>query len=332
MNIKRALISVLALMMLPTVAMAQIPVTPADGTALLFIQKVFTDGNNETPVTLNLQCTNGQPNQSTVTVYPDDPFQQAGIFGQMEVGFVIDNIAIVGGEGATCTVTEAPVAGYEINYICGPGSDSDPADHCLPDATGPDANEIACEWSDIQSNETNGDEVGDVNRCLITNDVLPVPVEVTKVWDISNAGGDFFSRDVTVRIACTDEIVDFDDIRGPFYEKFFPLSESDFVADGEATVTAYVYPRFDRADENRRFEVTRCWADENIQDSAVEIENDCGTSPPTGQLHVTAGQGDSCTITNTLFFEGIPTLSQYGMAIMALLMLGVGFIGFRRFV
>jgi hypothetical protein len=33
-----------------------------------------------------------------------------------------------------------------------------------------------------------------------------------------------------------------------------------------------------------------------------------------------------------VFFEGIPTLSQYGMAIMALLMLGVGFVGFRRFV
>jgi len=38
-----------------------------------------------------------------------------------------------------------------------------------------------------------------------------------------------------------------------------------------------------------------------------------------------------CTATGTQFFEGIPTLSQYGMALMALLMLGVGFIGFRRF-
>jgi hypothetical protein len=39
-----------------------------------------------------------------------------------------------------------------------------------------------------------------------------------------------------------------------------------------------------------------------------------------------------CTFTNTVFFEGIPTLSQYGMAIMALLMLGLGFVGFRRFI
>jgi len=39
-----------------------------------------------------------------------------------------------------------------------------------------------------------------------------------------------------------------------------------------------------------------------------------------------------CTVVGSVFFEGIPTLSQYGMAIMALLMLGVGFVGFRRFV
>jgi hypothetical protein len=32
-----------------------------------------------------------------------------------------------------------------------------------------------------------------------------------------------------------------------------------------------------------------------------------------------------------VFFEGIPTLSQLGMLIMALLMLSVGLVGFRRF-
>ena len=62
-------------------------------------------------------------------------------------------------------------------------------------------------------------------------------------------------------------------------------------------------------------------------DSAVVVTNDCGGS-------VTVSPGDaaeSCAFTNTVFFEGIPTLNQYGMAILALLMLGVGFVGFRRF-
>jgi hypothetical protein len=68
-----------------------------------------------------------------------------------------------------------------------------------------------------------------------------------------------------------------------------------------------------------------CYVIEKVTDSAVEVDNDCTS------LTVSAGQGAACTITNTVFFEGIPTLSQYGAAIMAMLMLGMGFVGFRRF-
>ena len=60
--------------------------------------------------------------------------------------------------------------------------------------------------------------------------------------------------------------------------------------------------------------------------SAVEVDG-CASSS------FTIGGGDmSCSIEASAFYEGIPTLSQYGMAIMVLLMLGVGFVGFRRFV
>ena len=39
-----------------------------------------------------------------------------------------------------------------------------------------------------------------------------------------------------------------------------------------------------------------------------------------------------CTVTNTfVFFEGIPVLNRYGLALLVLLMLGIGVIGFRRF-
>ena len=46
---------------------------------------------------------------------------------------------------------------------------------------------------------------------------------------------------------------------------------------------------------------------------------------------VSSAEEVSCTFENTLFFEGIPTLSQYGLAILVLLTLGVGMVGFRRF-
>ena len=66
---------------------------------------------------------------------------------------------------------------------------------------------------------------------------------------------------------------------------------------------------------------------EDAGDSSVETTDDCN-----GAVSVTPGSTATCAFTNTVFFEGIPTLSQYGLAIMALLMLGVGFVGFRRFV
>jgi hypothetical protein len=70
-----------------------------------------------------------------------------------------------------------------------------------------------------------------------------------------------------------------------------------------------------------------CYAYESGTASSVEVDDsDCD------EMEVFVGSGDGCTIINTVFFEGIPTLSQYGLAIMALLMLGVGFVGFRRFV
>ena len=77
---------------------------------------------------------------------------------------------------------------------------------------------------------------------------------------------------------------------------------------------------------------TECYATENLVSDAVEVDNGCGDSEADAAIEVGIGMGDECTITNTVFFEGIPTLNQYGMAILALLMLAVGFVGMRRFV
>jgi hypothetical protein len=75
-------------------------------------------------------------------------------------------------------------------------------------------------------------------------------------------------------------------------------------------------------------EESSCHAIENTYDSAVESDQGCD-----GAVTFVVGDVEKgCTIVNTVFFEGIPTLSQYGLAVMALLMLGVGFVGFRRFV
>jgi hypothetical protein len=70
-----------------------------------------------------------------------------------------------------------------------------------------------------------------------------------------------------------------------------------------------------------------CSASEDVEESGVEsVALGCsGTS-------LSAAGSHTCTFTNTVLFEGIPTLSQYGLALLALLTLGVGFVGLRRIV
>jgi hypothetical protein len=67
-----------------------------------------------------------------------------------------------------------------------------------------------------------------------------------------------------------------------------------------------------------------CWVEEKVNSDFVEITNECQN------LVISAGQGDACTITNTVFFEGIPILSRYSQLLMLLILLGFGGLAIRR--
>jgi len=155
------------------------------------------------------------------------------------------------------------------------------------------------------------------NTCVFQMAPAPFTYVVSKVWEFENTGSDV-SQDAHVDWTCENVIT------GPDSATLATLNGSfHFEGDDSGTVGGVVgfHP-------NPVQPYTRCHADEDVVDSAVESENGCAA-------WVTLTIGDNtadCTITNTVFFEGIPTLSQYGLAIMALLMLGVGFVGFRRFV
>jgi hypothetical protein len=72
---------------------------------------------------------------------------------------------------------------------------------------------------------------------------------------------------------------------------------------------------------------TFCSVTEAVVESGVEADSsDCQ------DIIVMPGEDAECTIVNTRLYEGIPTLNQYGLALLALLMLGVGFVAFRRMV
>ena len=67
--------------------------------------------------------------------------------------------------------------------------------------------------------------------------------------------------------------------------------------------------------------------------TVMMVPNDMAVEGDSCAFSFAIGDAEAgCDVAGTVFFEGIPTMSQYGLAIMALLMLGIGFVGFRRFV
>jgi len=170
-----------------------------------------------------------------------------------------------------------------------------------------------CTWTGI----TDGTE----GECTITNIPDEVDIDVTKVWNIEGANNNV-NLDYSLRAYCNNRFkmpkqvsADADDVSGHGHYKKIGSDEGEGPGTGEHTFSF-----------RPGFPSSSCYVDERVYDSAIEKDNGCQ------DLVLSAGGSASCTITNTVFFEGIPTLSQYGMAIMALLMLGVGFVGFRRFV
>jgi hypothetical protein len=330
MNLKRALSTLIALMLLPVVGMADghlisppdtPPITPEEGTAIVAVQKDFLDNNLEDEVVVSLTCTTGTIAPASATLADGE----AQLFVISQITDSVENV---------CTITETVPGDYDAAYVCDPKK----GDSQCSTAAGPppwyfeELSSTNCSYKDIQA--------GDVGYCVVYNRPTPVDVDVTKVWEFFGAEQADFDPDVRINLFCDAPIVGGTTLGSNKYKKSVWLRDADDAFDDKDGVYVGIgVAKFDvipdwypTATDPKLQEYTECWAKENIDDSAVEVVNGCGDTRATAAIEVAAGMGDECTITNTVFFEGIPTLSQYGMAIMALLMLGVGFVGMRRFV
>ena len=217
--------------------------------------------------------------------------QSADITEASGVGFVVSSFDSAVG---SCTITEDGEAGYTGSYVANGGAAS--ATSCVIDSTNFNAD---------------GDQT-----CVITNSATPVGVSITKVWNLEGAVGNEVDMDSTFYVTSEGSITGGSPCMSSPADGHLNCVMLSFSGDGTQSVA--VTPEVGG---------TVVYIDEDNQDSAVVVTDDCGGS-------VTVSPGDaaeSCTFTNTVFFEGIPTLNQYGMAILAILMLGVGFVGFRRF-
>jgi hypothetical protein len=151
-----------------------------------------------------------------------------------------------------------------------------------------------------------------------------VQIAIEKLWVIDGAGDSEVNTHYQLTLYCDAAITGGEQS----CQRNVPYSDSSagpsqsyesckvFTGNGSHEFTAHVIPQWPS---------THCWVDEDVYEDGVEIDNGCK------DLIVSAGHGASCRVTNTVFFEGIPTLSRFGLAMLALLMLGMGMIGFRRF-
>jgi len=247
------------------------------------VTKDFVDDNPAT-VRVELHCNHGLP-----------LIQGFNISNDQDVNFVLGSFA--DGE-PDCMVTEVDADGYETTYYAsGQSNPSFDGDGCYFDNVGR----------------------GDVNICNITNEPLPVEIDITKEWIMAGSAGNNFAEIGTVTVSSPTQIVGgypCNNQEASVYTGNY-CKHLDFYGPDTDTQTVMVYPHWEGVD---------VFIEEDVVESYIESENDCG-----GSITIYPGQGGECTVTNSVFFEGIPTLNQYGLALLALLMLGVGMVGFRRF-
>jgi len=282
--------------------------------ATFFVQKRFEDGNDITPVTLHFQCDSGTVFNGTKTYYPtgDD-------YGIYETSFSVDNVPDA---PISCQVWEDTPPGYTPEYSCESETSCTTAEGAGP-----------CTFDGIAA--------GQEDLCLIVDRVTPVEVDVHKVWEMIGTVQADVDQDVRIYLECDAEIVGGSSSGGGsgatwYANEYLSLSGGDFDDEddeytGMGTATFSVIPEFytTAADpEDQHFTTCRAW--EDVNDGYVEIDNGCEDSEGDGTLMVAAGMGDECTITNTVFFEGIPTLNHYGIILFAAFLMLTGMVAVRR--
>ena len=216
---------------------------------------------------------------------------QSGADGFEWVEFVVRYID--SGE-VDCEIWEEPVpAGYLPTY------EAAAAVGGVAGAISPE-NSTACEYTDILTGSF---------TCDITNEPEPITIVVTKEWI-----GDFeeynYPLDAIAYYTCTDVLSE---------PEGSPISVQGSLEFNGASSTDTIDGLYANPYGNSTCTITEV----DVIHPVLDDSSDCQAVP--------VEPGAECTIYNSIFHEGIPTLSRTGLAIMVLLMLGVGMVGFRRF-
>lgn len=208
---------------------------------------------------------------------------------------------IAGGDpsGVTFVLTNIPEAGAD----CEVSESGGPAGY-TPEFNGGEG----CSWADVTGGEF---------TCEIFNQPGPATLTISTEWLVSHGFDSPVDMTANIQLRCS---MPFDGASqdGDYYQDYALQGETASV---EVTGIGTDLPGNDKW----------CYVVNNTEmGSGLEVENGCGTEAD--PIVFNTGNQVSCLISYTIFFEGIPSLNQYGLAVLSLLMLGMGFVGIRRFV
>lgn len=308
MNFKRAFLTLVVLMLLPALAQAA---TVRFETGLLWVDNDI-DGNGAiqprplVEVDVEIVCTTGLPLTQPATI--------TDIQG---VIFVVEEL--IDGEGVNCTINRVENQPELVGFIEWRAQNYGVLNIIEDLELG------GCVFLPVDLG------VDGINECLLINQAMEGSFTVHTNWELTGVSpAEVPYADQRIRIECSEDFVGSDGFTsnagGYFYEwRYVDLGTFSEVTGlwHDSTTVVGIEVTADG--------LTDCRAnDRDIRDiSAVVTQTNCRQG---NRNFIAPGGSNSCSFDYTVFFEGIPTLSQYGLAIMALLMLGVGFVGFRRFV
>ena len=142
--------------------------TAGGDSAQFKVQKLFADGNETLPATLNIECTSGLPLAQSITTQPGSG---------LEVTFTVTDFN--DGE-LDCQVGEATPDDYYATYECFSTGD------CV-------TSDSACSFTGVSA--------GQENLCVIRNYPESVELEVASIW-IGGEEIEVFGADVDVELVC----------------------------------------------------------------------------------------------------------------------------------
>lgn len=270
-------------------------VTVVGRNATFTVTKDFDD-DNPAGVEVTLECNTGLPLQQTGTVYDPDSNPGPGQFTELEFVVVDFNPGDM-----DCDIAETVPVGYTPFYFADIG-DNGVAGSVTDDETG-------CHYDGIESADF---------ICEISNELDLVEIVVNKEWIDDNPGYDLPTI-VDITIWCTEPVFG---IGGPVSVDSANQANGGYYSWGQFIDPTFpgtfgIYPHWDGS--------TECFVTEEPEAGVDADVSDCA------DISVAPGVGAECTVVNTRLYAGIPTLSQYGLILMALLMLGVGAVAFRRY-